>query len=640
VGAHLAGCRTTWILSCILAVTLSLAADTLFADQFSPSSTPGSVEPTPFGAVQPISESRLEGDTDSLFESLRLFVDAGAPGLALRLIDRYQPPLAGDTSGWERWEQERIGILRAHGREEELIERVTSLPSPVRSTFRDWAEGRRIDSLLALGRGESARLRLQRLIWSNGEPATDGQLAEWRRQLIKSYLLLGQADDAYRAMVRYQQDYGEAGHEWLLLQARVLLLAGRYDDALARLQGVEGIEAQLLAALATLRAADGRLEVVEEVVAQARVLGGGVPEGRYHQFALLLLAEGEQLAGRLDASLMPLEELFRQSLPDQWLSDLFSLDIDRLWRGWRALGEQLGNESLLLIGQDQPWFDRARQLLSENPLAGRALLVALALNSHDSHYREAAHRELARQLAGDQAGVVLLRRLYIDSGRWSQYRDIPAAVRYRLLDGALAEGDMPFASALMASLPRPPEGEQEGEWSLRRARVMILGGEESGGIEAMIRLLEAGEPLSDEEVERYQQVLFDLQSVSRHREVIELFGQLIERCQSPRLRREMLYWIGDSWRALGDDEQAAGFYLRSAGYSDAWSLDQWAQSARFAAAESLADAGLADDARLLYQRLLEVSREPARKALLRHRIQELWLVRDQDSRDSTRSSGQ
>ena len=59
--------------------------------------------------------------------------------------------------------------------------------------------------------------------------------------------------------------------------------------------------------------------------------------------------------------------------------------------------------------------------------------------------------------------------------------------------------------------------------------------------------------------------------------------------------------------------------------TDPEAMDPWAQTARFNAAESLQKAGLVDDARRIYQALLAITQEPARRSLLNHNIQQLWL---------------
>jgi hypothetical protein len=55
------------------------------------------------------------------------------------------------------------------------------------------------------------------------------------------------------------------------------------------------------------------------------------------------------------------------------------------------------------------------------------------------------------------------------------------------------------------------------------------------------------------------------------------------------------------------------------------SMDPWAQTARYNAAESLQLAGLVDDARRIYQGLLQVTDDAARRSVLSHKIQQLWL---------------
>jgi len=40
----------------------------------------------------------------------------------------------------------------------------------------------------------------------------------------------------------------------------------------------------------------------------------------------------------------------------------------------------------------------------------------------------------------------------------------------------------------------------------------------------------------------------------------------------------------------------------------------------------LQKAGLVDDARRVYQSLLDITKEPGRRSVLRHNIQQLWLT--------------
>jgi tetratricopeptide (TPR) repeat protein len=121
------------------------------------------------------------------------------------------------------------------------------------------------------------------------------------------------------------------------------------------------------------------------------------------------------------------------------------------------------------------------------------------------------------------------------------------------------------------------------------------------------------------------QVLFDLQTVSLHEEAIHHFNRLLRLPIEPKQHREILFWIADSFKALKKYDQAALLYLQSAMLPGPLAMDLWAQTARYNAAESLQKSGLVDDARRIYNELLRVTTDPARRSFLNHNIQQLWL---------------
>ena len=118
----------------------------------------------------------------------------------------------------------------------------------------------------------------------------------------------------------------------------------------------------------------------------------------------------------------------------------------------------------------------------------------------------------------------------------------------------------------------------------------------------------------------------DLQTLQANQQAITHFRRLLTLAISPKHRREILFWMADSFKAMQEYERAALMYLQSAMYTGPDSMDPWAQTARFNAAESLQKAGLVDDSRRIYQSLLKVTKEPARRSVLRHNIQQLWLT--------------
>jgi tetratricopeptide (TPR) repeat protein len=128
--------------------------------------------------------------------------------------------------------------------------------------------------------------------------------------------------------------------------------------------------------------------------------------------------------------------------------------------------------------------------------------------------------------------------------------------------------------------------------------------------------------------DRILQVLFDLQTVNLYAESIAHFNQLLLLELEPKQHREILYWIADSYRGLEQFELAALLYLQSAMLPAPDSMDPWAQTARFNAAESLQESGLIDDARRIYEELLSITEDAARRSVLNHKIQQLWLNQD------------
>jgi len=215
--------------------------------------------------------------------------------------------------------------------------------------------------------------------------------------------------------------------------------------------------------------------------------------------------------------------------------------------------------------------------------------------------------------------------LFNRSETFSNAERIPLLVRYQLVDLALKNADIVEATRQMSGLDTYPEGSDRFKWQLRQARVLILGGrynEGSGILHTLIN--EYSEPIA-EKTDRILQVLFDLQTVKLHEEAILHFNRLLRLPIEPKQHREILFWIADSYKLLEKYDQAALLYLQSAMLPGPLAMDLWAQTARFRAAESLQESGLVDDARRIYKELLSGTSDPARRSLLSHNIQQLWL---------------
>lgn len=82
-------------------------------------------------------------------------------------------------------------------------------------------------------------------------------------------------------------------------------------------------------------------------------------------------------------------------------------------------------------------------------------------------------------------------------------------------------------------------------------------------------------------------------------------------------RREALFWIGDSYKAEGLHADAAAWYLLSAAWPDPYRVDPWGNSARYQAAEILADLGMATDVEGLFDHLINSATDVETRTALR-----------------------
>lgn len=548
----------------------------------------------------------------------------GAPALALRLIGKQQPELLRDAVGWVRWEQARLTVLAEGEQWQALADRVNALPAGLPADFTAWARTRQAEAWLRLGEGGQARGVLRDLLWGPEANADPQVFAALRRMLIQSYLTEGLLEDARTALLRYQQDYPQSSAEERILRARMLLRVGEPQQVAQVLAGQNLAEARALTLLSRVQAGSTEPEA-DRREAQRLAEAADTPAADRAR-AWLVAARAAHAQGDRSKEVWHLERalVWHPSLGEH--DRVFAFGGDDLWQAYLGYGQALGNEAQLLIGDDAAWLLAAEHRAEKRAVIGaRSYYAVVALRGLDPELRAVAHRRLAESLRAEDGGAAILAGLYLSSAHFAAVSAIPQEVRYELADYALAGSDIALASRLMAGLVEPPPDVDPFQWQLRRARVHILGGQEDAGIDVLYALLATLPSLGREQADRFLQVVFDLQTVKRHEAAINLFVVLAPRLQDPAQRREVLFWQAESQQALGELEQAAWLYLRSATLLDPHAYDPWAQTCRFHAAEALAEAGLVGDARRLYQDLLRVTHEVDRRVMLRHRLQQLEL---------------
>jgi tetratricopeptide (TPR) repeat protein len=475
-------------------------------------------------------------------------------------------------------------------------------------------------AFLELGQTAAAREVLREQIWQTPE-YDSANYEKWRRLIIESYIDDGRIEDARVAMLRFDQDFDSSELDWLLLRARVLIELQRYQQAIRILQGRDEWQARLTAMLANFKL--GRVDKAElwrQIVKRSESSELGAEE-RASLWALGYFAAREM--SPVDR-VVALESLFRSGARSPL--KLFQLPVDLLWQAYIEYAELVGNRSELLLGADEDWLQLAVSSSAATPVKARALFAMLMLRSESADIaNRAATGYMASFAEVDEAEHQLLENLFNRSQTFSNARKIPAGIRYQLVDLALASADIEEATRLMSGLNSVPAGSNPLDWQLRQSRVLVLGGRYEEGNQVLQKLLGDYVEPDPQATDRILQVLFDLQAVGLHQEAIEHFNRLMQLQLEPRQRREIIFWIADSYKGLEQYEQAALLYLQSAMLPGAESMDPWAQTARYNAAESLQLAGLVDDARRIYQGLLQVTDDAARRSVLSHKIQQLWL---------------
>jgi hypothetical protein len=553
-------------------------------------------------------------------ELLKKISSSGAPALTLKMLDQAQPKVDVDLYEWILWEQERYAILSKWQQWDKLIVRIERLPDDLPIQFKNQASTYRINAYLELNQTGTARKILRQQLWqSSSDSSSDVQT--WRRQIIISYIKDNRLADAQVSMRRFDQDFQDETPDWLILRATVLIQAERYELATQLLKGLDSWQAKITSQLAQLKA--GKITAINlRKLITTKMKHPDTSENELSSLAALSFFAAEQLS--LVDRVVALETLFQIGYDSSL--ELFKLSPDTLWDAYIEYAQLVGNRAELLIGDDLKWLELAQNAIKITPVKARSLFASLIVNSTDTTLiRQAAEGYLDSFDEAAETKQNVLDQLFNQSKTFANAGKIPPNVRYQLVDLALKKADIDKATRLMSGLTSYPEGSSRFSWQLRQARVLILGGRYDEGSEIMQKLISEYKETTTQNTDRLLQVLFDMQTVGLHNQAKNLLNLLLSASIDPRQHREILFWIADSYKGMNQFDQAALLYLQSAMLPGPTTMDPWAQTARFNAAESLKQSGLTDDARRIYQGLLKITQDPARRALLNRSIQQLWL---------------
>ncbi len=557
---------------------------------------------------------------DERLHLLKNISAAGAPGLTLKMLNQAQPKIDQDLYAWILWEQERFSILSQWQQWDQLLIRIEALPFDIPDQFKSQAATYKARAYLEQGQTLAAREVLRKQLWQP-DAGENQDYETWRQQIIISYLKEQRTEDARIAMLRFDQDFDSRDLDWLLLRARVLIDSNRHEQAVQILQGLDAWQAKVTTLYARFQLEQIDHNELWRIVNKTGQNKKASPQERASFWALGYIASRRM--SPVDR-VVALESLFRRGVESPL--ELFQIPADRLWQAYLEYAELVGNRSELLLGEDEKWLQLADNASKVTPIKSRSLYAMLILKTTDAEVsNRAASGYMQTFDEFDEAERNLLENLFNRSETFSSARKIPPEIRYQLVDLALKSADIEEATRLMSGLTTIPEGASRLDWQLRQSRVLVLGGRYQEGNQVLQNLIADYQQPQVAHTDRILQVLFDLQTVDLHQQAIDHFNQLLKLEIESKQRREILYWIADSYRGLEKYDQAALLYLQSAMLPAPDSMDPWAQTARFSAAESLQLAGLTDDARRIYTELLDIAGDVARRSVLSHKIQQLWL---------------
>ncbi|MEO1766867.1 hypothetical protein [Thiobacter aerophilum] len=302
------------------------------------------------------------------------FLQNGLPRLALARVERDQPART-DAPDWAQWESLRLTLLSLLGQRDALLQRVALLPSNVPDDLRQKALGHAAWAHLERGEGAAARAQLARLLWRFPLSAENHRWA--RRLVIRSWLVEHRPDEAYRAMLRYQQDFSPLPREVATEFVEGLLAEGRALEALTWLKALDPAGATATAlALAT--------GLVPPDTARSRAQAALASQPQALTW-LRVLADAAQRQGDAELHLDALERQVAAGQADR---------LGALWQAYLALGEATANRAQLLQGDDASWLAVAAGLLPGDALKARALYAYLAQSAAQPATRATARQRL------------------------------------------------------------------------------------------------------------------------------------------------------------------------------------------------------------------------------------------------------
>lgn len=531
----------------------------------------------------------------------RGLAQAGATRLALQRIDALQPAASAPSpkgtsfgASWAEWERLRLQLLAAAGLHEQLLQRAAALPPGMQPPVVAELHAAAAQSALALGRGVAARDLAGRALWAPGIDAA--RLRELRLLVIRSLVRDRQADEAYRSMLRFQQDYRPLDPPTATVFVDDLLDLGLVKEAVNWL----GLLDERGSTKLRLRLRTG-LVAPPEAIAQARAAIGRSEDPAW--WRVLLEAAERQSAGAL--RIEALEHLLE-------LPNAPAADARGLWDAYVSYARSAANAHHLLAGDEVNWLEFAQRQRAAEPAVARAYFAYLARESRAETLRRSGQSQLAASFATARLPHAALRLFEAWPGDPAA---LTADTRYAL--GGLAENLADHERALQYRQGLPaPEGMPAAVWDLRQAALALRTGRVDAANGIARRLAAGSMAIPPAQVPEWIVVAGQFADHGHQDGAQALFERVLPHADAAQARA-VLAGIARGYEARNQPLLAADYYLRAAIRAPG---AEAAAEARLLAGLSLVRAGLREDARAQFEWLLKNARDPAQIAAARREL--------------------
>ena len=545
---------------------------------------------------------------DEIFADLR---DKRLDELGLYLLDDL--PLSSDVPATER-QRQRWYLLERRNQTEQLQDELQDVLASVKGDLRLEIGLRLGDLLLRTGHPARARTIFQQLLVDEG--SRDGAVQQLRQRIVLSYFDEGRFYDAATFAEQLTAEFAPDQPSWLLLRALIALSLGRPEEAVRLLREETSIEGKLWRIFARWQN-----QLVSATTALVEIGQLKIPADDHALLALrsAVIVQVAKLPEHARTRALALESLAQSEVK---LPALLRIDAktELLTTYVEIAHLLLAREGISLVALDVARTYQ-RRYGPEDALGQRSLAVALLLQEKAMGIPISSDSWLIRHLI--EAGVPgLIPVLFGKSGIAANMEEVSAESLMLLVDEALGREDLPSAAQLQARIETPAPGVDLGEWTVRTARIHVLGGNAALGASQLGDWLSGLDEMTPAGLDRVMQILFDLQFIGEHRLALGLFEVIAPLVRTANHRRELFYWSAQSWVGLEEYARGAAFFLESARLSGDQHLF-WQKSALYQAAKALEAAALYEDAATVYKGLLGGSAEPKMQAKLRYRLAQI-----------------